>query len=205
MSYAEVETNDQEKFEVRDLREKGRFIMDDKFLNGYARFLKIYALGVYSSLCRYANKEQKCWPSIKRITKELNIGRNKVIDSIKYLEFWKIIKKKRVGLHCTNRYFLLKKDVWKTINEESLKEFSEVYHINFRSLQNKLQEFTTRISIVRKHNSNETQEKGGLSPKKKPYFLGKPMWRDENGKWFVIYGQNDFREFAGNESEIAWK
>ncbi len=201
-----MENNNQEKFEVRDLRDKSKFVIDDKFLNGYARFLGVYCVGTYSSLCRYANKEQKCWPSEKRIAKELSIGKNKVIDSIKYLEFWQIIRKQRVGKQATNRYFLLDKKCWKPLALPNLEEFSEVYRINFKSLQDKFQEFTTSISIVRKHNSNEIQKKGDfLLKEKKPYFWGKPMWKDKNGKWLVIHGQNDFREFAGKESEIEWK
>jgi hypothetical protein len=50
------------------------------------------------------------------------------------------------------------------------------------------------------------------SKKGKPYFDGKPIWKDENGKWFVIHGQDDFREFAGNYpenkklwEEVEWK
>jgi len=92
-----MNTNSQEKFEVRDLRDKNRFVVDDKFLNGYARFLGIYAIGVYNSLCRHANKNQSSWPSINKIAQELGIGRNKVIDGTKNLEFWQIVKKKRVG------------------------------------------------------------------------------------------------------------
>lgn len=141
-------------FEVRDLREKDRFIVDDKFLNGYARFLGIYAVGVYNSLCRHANREQKCWPSINRMAKELAIGRNKVIDSLKYLEFWQIIKKVRPAKKLTNRYILLSKRYWKPRNEETLKEFSEVYHINFTGLLDKLHELTTSTSIERKFKSS---------------------------------------------------
>ena len=125
-------------FEIRDLREKDRFVVDDKFLNGYARFLGVYAVGVYNSLCRHANKEQRCWPSIKKIAQELSIGRNKVFDSIKYLEFWQIIKKERLGKKLTNRYLLLSKRYWKPISESSLKDFGEVYHINFTSLLHQL-------------------------------------------------------------------
>lgn len=141
-------------FEVRDLREKDRFIVDDRFLNGYARFLGIYAVGVYNSLCRHADREQRCWPSINRMARELSICRNKVIDSIKYLEFWEIIKKERLGKKLTNRYLLLSKRYWKPKNEETLKEFSEVYHINLTSLLNKLHELTSSTSIVRKSKSN---------------------------------------------------
>jgi len=199
-----MNTNSQEKFEVRDLRDKNRFVVDDKFLNGYARFLGIYAIGVYNSLCRHANKNQSSWPSINKIAQELGIGRNKVIDGTKNLEFWQIVKKKRVGLKLTNRYLLLSKTSWKSLDENNLKEFSEVCHMNFRSLQDKLQKFTSSTSIVRKHNIKEIQKKGELSLEKKPHFWGKPIWEDENGKKFVIWDHNDFRPFVGKESEIDW-
>jgi len=193
-------------FEIRDLREKDRFVVDDKFLNGYARFLGIYAVGVYNSLCRHANRNQQCWPSVNRMAKELSICRNKVIDGLKYLEFWGIIKKERSGKKLTNRYLLLSKRYWKTKNEETLKEFSEVYHVNFTSLLDKLHELTTSTSIERKHNSNLLKKKGDFFDKKiRPYFWGKPMWKDRNGKWWVIHGQNDFREYAGKEAQIEWK
>jgi len=193
--------NYQTNFEVRDLREKDRFIVDDKFLNGYARFLGIYAVGVYNSLCRHANRDQRCWPSINRMAKELAISRNKVIDSIKYLEFWQIVKKERLAKKLTNRYLLLSKRYWKPRNKETLKEFSEVYHINFTSLLDKLNELTSSTSIVRKHKSKLFKNKGNV----RPYFWGKPMWKDKNGKWWVIHGQNDFREFAGKEADIEWE
>jgi len=154
-----MKTNNHKNFVVRDLRGKERFVVDNKFLDNYARFVGVYAVGVYSSLCRHANKQQKMWPSIKKLCEELNVGKNKIIESIKYLEFWNIIVKKRIGLKCTNRYFLIKKTDWKIINENTLWDFSKVYNINFRSLPHKLQEFTTRSSIVRKHNSKETHSK----------------------------------------------
>lgn len=209
--------NDQEKFEVRDLRERNRYVVDIKFLNGYARFLGIYAVGVYDSLCRHANKEQKCWPSIPKISEELDICRNKVIESIKYLEFWQIIKKRRIGKQATNRYFLLDKKHWKLLNEENLKQFSEVYHINFKGLQEKLQEFITSTSIVRKHNSKEIQKKGKLSFKEladnykngcknyKPFFRGNPMrWLKDRKRW-EVFEHGEWLEFGTGESEIEWR
>lgn len=40
----------------------------------------------------------------------------------------------------------------------------------------------------------------------KPFFWDKPMWqRPEDGKLFVIWGKDDFREFMEKESEIEWK
>ncbi len=210
----------QENFEVRDLRDKEWFVMDDKFLNGYARFLGVYAVGVYVSLCRHADKQQKTYPAEKTIAEKLGIGKNSVVDSIKYLEFWKIIRKKRIGLKCTNRYFLLKKSGWRPISEESLKEFSEVCHVNFKGLQDKLQKFATRTSIVRKHNSNETQKKGDFSAENnstiletykrgdashKPFYMGNPMrWVRDKRKWYVIE-KGQWLEYADRENKIEWK
>jgi len=151
----------EKKFDVRDLRKKDKFVVDDQFLNGYAKFVGIYAVGVYSSLCRHANKKQKCWPSIEKIKQELDIGRNSIIQAIKRLSFWNIIKKIRVGKKLTNRYYLVDKSEWKSISEVCLREYSEVCEINFLSLRDKLHGFATQTSIVRKHNSKETQKKGG--------------------------------------------
>lgn len=141
-----------EQFEIRDLREKSKFIIDDKFLNGYARFIGIYAVGVYSSLCRHANKEQKCWPSVDRISEELDISRPKIFESIKYLEFWQIIIKKRVGKTCNNRYYLIDKKYWKPISEVNLINFTEVNRIDIRGKRHLLHQLTTLTS-----NSKETQ------------------------------------------------
>lgn len=204
------------QFEVRDLRERNKFVVDDKFLNGYARFLGIYCVGVYNSLCRHANKEQKCWPSIRKMSKELDICRNMIIKSIKYLEFWHIIKKQRIGKTAANRYLLLDKKRWKPLNEDNLKEFSEVHHINFTGLHDKLQEFTTSTSIVRKHKNKETQKKEEVFFKDKieaykkgkrwgqrPYFWDNQV-RWAHNKWWVIENK-EWKEFAGKESEIEWK
>lgn len=213
-----INDNGDEEFEVRDLRDKNWFILDNEFLNGYAKFIGIYAVGVYSSLSRHAGIKQKAYPSQKLIAEELDIGRNKIIEGIQYLEFWQIIKKVRVGLHCTNRYFLLKKSEWKPINDETLKEFSDVCHINFRDLQDKLQKFTTRTSKVSKHKSNNTQfkeesfsskeladeYKNGIR-KHKPFYQGNQMrWVEGERKWYVII-HGDWLEFADKETAIEWR
>jgi len=149
----------EEQFDVRDLRQKEQYITDDLFLNGYARFLEIYAVGVYGSLCRHSNKEQKCWPSIQKIAEELGCGKNSIINAIKRLEFWNIISKQRVGKKINNRYLLFHKKHWKPVSEVCLKEYSEVCDIKFKSLSDKLHKFTTQTSIVRSYNIKETHSK----------------------------------------------
>lgn len=150
---------EESQFEIRDLRDKSKFVMDDKFLNGYARFVKVHAVGVYSSLCRHANKEQSSWPSIKTIDKELNIGRATVIRSIKRLEFWKIIKKERVGKRCNNRYYLIDKKYWKPISEVSVRYFTEVSGWDFSSIRVILQGYLCDTSNSKETHSKETHSK----------------------------------------------
>ncbi len=154
-------------FEVRDRRIKEKFDVDDKFLNGYARFLGIYSVGVYCSLARHVDKKQACFPSVNKIAEELGIGRNSVIESIKRLEFWNIIHKDRIGKKATNRYYLLDKKDWKPISEVLVKDYGEVCGINFRGLRDKLHVFATQTSIVRSTHSKVTQSKeGNKFPKK---------------------------------------
>lgn len=100
------------KFEVRDKRAKERFYLDDLYLNGYAKLCGIYATGVYLSLCRHSNLEQKCWPSIRKIAEELAVSEKQVGRAIKILESYKIISKERIGKKATNRYWLLNKSEW---------------------------------------------------------------------------------------------
>ncbi len=158
---------EEKQFEVRDLRDKSKFVTDDKFLNGYARFVGIYAVGVYASLCRHANKGQKSWPSIKKICEELgDISRPKVIEAVKYLEFWKIVKKERVGKMSNNRYYLIDKKYWKSISEVNVVNFTEVNKIDFRGKQRLLQRLTTLTS-----NSKETQKKGNTIERKREFFI----------------------------------
>ena len=142
---------EEKQFEIRDQRDRGWYWSNNEFLNGYVKFVGVYANGVYNSLCRHANKKQKSWPSIEMICEELGIGKNSVIESIKRLEFWQIITKIRVGKMCNNRYILNNKKEWKPINEVYLKEFSEVCHINFKCLSDKLHRFIRQTS-----NSNKT-------------------------------------------------
>jgi len=113
-------------FEVRDMRHKEKFQIDDLYLNGYAKKCGIYATGVYVSLCRHADsKTQECWPSIKRIAEELNIGTTAVKGAIKVLEENHIILRKRMGKKLNNRYILLDKSEWRGA---SITESPHVHH-----------------------------------------------------------------------------
>jgi len=102
------------KFEIRDLRVKGRFSIDDIFIDIFAKLCGIYATGVYVSLCRHSNKGQFCWPSKKTLATELKISEKQVGRALNILESHKIIIKERLGKKLNNRYTLLDKSEWTT-------------------------------------------------------------------------------------------
>lgn len=201
-----MKQENQEKFEVRDLRQKEQYITDDKFLNGYARFLGIYSVGVYGSLCRHANKQQRSWPSIKKMCEELDIGRNSVLTAIKRMEFWQIIKKYHVGKMANNRYDLIIKSSWLPINEENIRRYSEVCHINLTSLQDKLQKFATRTSNIKETHNKELKERRDSSYKKlKPFYQNMPMVNSKGKKWCIPKDNSPWLEFVGKEKDIEWR
>lgn len=99
-------------FEVRDLRKTGKFVLDDLYLNGYAKKCGVYATVVYISLCRHADKEQKCFPSISTIAQEHGISSRQVSRSLNVLEEHNIIRRERVGKKANNRYYLVDISEW---------------------------------------------------------------------------------------------
>ena len=102
---------------IRDLREKF-FQVNDEYLNGYAKLCGINATGVYLSMCRHANKAQKCFPSKKLIAEELAISERSVYTAINKLNEWNIILieeqgRKKDGSFKVKLYTLLDKKCWK--------------------------------------------------------------------------------------------
>lgn len=91
-------------------------MIDDKYLNGYAKLCGWKATLVYISLCRHANRDQFCFPSIKLIAKELSISEKSVQRGIEDLKKWNIVDVKKEkwknGLWKNNSYILLDKSVW---------------------------------------------------------------------------------------------
>lgn len=102
---------------IRDHRQKTMFRMDDAFVDEYARFCGVRALAVYACLCRHANREQECFPSITTIAKKLGTSRYTVMRGIQTLIDWNIITKERSRrankTWLNNVYTLLDKSVWR--------------------------------------------------------------------------------------------
>ena len=109
----------EEKIVCRDTRRKQVFVVDDEYLNGYARLCGATATLVYISLCRHANKEQEAWPSMGLIMEEYNFGsKHTVIRAIERLEEWGIVqvirsKDEKTQRQKPNVYVLVDKCQWK--------------------------------------------------------------------------------------------
>lgn len=108
----------QSLFKGRDKRKKGWFWMDNEYLNEYGRYFGAIGTAIYVSLCRHADVEtQKCFPAIKTIAEENNIGERTVKQYIKELAKYKLIlieKERNTSTQewLNNTYTLLDKNEW---------------------------------------------------------------------------------------------
>jgi hypothetical protein len=105
---------DLKKMEIRD--ERGHFTMvNDAFIDDYARHVGIYAAMIYVVMCRHANISRDCWPSGDLIGDKLGISPSSVKRGISTLESYKIIIVNRTR-GCHNVYRLLDKSKWKKVS-----------------------------------------------------------------------------------------
>lgn len=111
-----------DRFEVRDLRVKTRFAIDNEFYDEFTPILGTTISMVYVALVRHANKDQKTWPSQSRIARQLGVNRQWVGVCLQILQMFQLIKSVRLGKMCTNRYYLIDQKAWRRDYENMLKE-----------------------------------------------------------------------------------
>ena len=104
-------------FKVRDLRHKEKFVIDDLYLNGYAKRCGVNATLVYISLCRFANYHtQEAFPSEETIGEQHGISARTVRRGVKVLRNFNIIAIDRQrgsqGRMLSNIYILLDRSQW---------------------------------------------------------------------------------------------
>lgn len=111
----------EKQFEVRDRRSRDKFFIDDSFIDGgYSKECGQAATLVYFSLCRHANTDQRCWPSLTRIMDQHGMSKSTVLRAIRTLEAWNIIavvrkKDPKTKRQMTNVYDLLNESEWKKV------------------------------------------------------------------------------------------
>jgi hypothetical protein len=100
-------------FEKRDVYTTDHFVMDDAYIDHYAKVCGVYASCVYMGLCRYADRaSQSCSPSISLIARKLNISTRQVIRVLKILEAYNIIRIERTAGE-VNKYWLNDRKHWR--------------------------------------------------------------------------------------------
>lgn len=102
--------------EIRDIRTKEKYSIDDAYLNGFARLLKPTATAIYNSLCRHADLNQSSFPSLKLLSEQHGISVKSAQRAIKKLREHNIIAYEQVrsksGKWLRNKYYLLDKKNW---------------------------------------------------------------------------------------------
>lgn len=103
------------QYKVRDKRRREYFTIDNEYLNGLGKYMGLGAIGVYVSLCRHADNEQKCFPAQATIANELGVSEATVKRYLRVLRKHNVIdvqrvKKGRKWAH--NVYYLLDKSEW---------------------------------------------------------------------------------------------
>jgi DNA-binding transcriptional ArsR family regulator len=107
-----IKRKNSEPMEIRDAREKEFFIIDDAYLNGFAKVCGIQATATYMALCRHVGKDQTCFPSIDLMASRLGMSKRSVVHGLKELEEHRIIKVSRLK-GSPNIYTLLNKRNWR--------------------------------------------------------------------------------------------
>lgn len=102
---------------IIDKRNKQYFMVDDAYLNGYAKHLGPLISMVYISLCRHVGfQNQLAFPSQELIASEIGAKKRSVINAIASLKKWNMIEVERDRSRnhgwARNNYYLLDKSVW---------------------------------------------------------------------------------------------
>lgn len=120
---------EESKIKIRDLRSKEKFFIDDVFYDdGYMGELTSTPSSVYTALCRYADRKQECFPSIRKIAKKLKLSGRQVIRALKRLGTLGLIKTvKRQGK--VNVYILLDKKQWEKLKTSDMGVTSDTHVI----------------------------------------------------------------------------
>lgn len=118
------------KFERQNKTESGKNMMEGNFfriyndyVTHYARYLSVVATAVYTSLCKHADINGKCWPSMDLIAEQHGIERHAVGKAIKKLEEWNMINTgksydRKLKRRKNNTYILVPRKFWKDLPVE---------------------------------------------------------------------------------------
>lgn len=102
------------KSEIRDLRNGGWYWISRQIVNQYGKILRASGLAVYNVLASFANSNtQTCFPTQRSIAEHLGLSIRTVNRKIRLLKDFRLIKVKNIRGRCF--YTLLKVDTPKEI------------------------------------------------------------------------------------------
>lgn len=100
--------------EVRDIRRQNWLWMSNAIIDKFGEHIGAYGIATYAVLCRYANADGVCWPSIRTIAKMLDCSPTTVQKTLDALEKSGLIRVENRtledGRKTSNRYYLLPVD-----------------------------------------------------------------------------------------------
>lgn len=178
-------------FKVRDLRQKEKFVVDDVYLNGYAKVFGPTVSAIYISLCRHANKDQEAWPSEKKLAEEWNFSIRTSMRAIKKLKMGNLIDIEQVrtekGKWLNNTYILLDKSEWKSPEDIG------VIRLPVGQIATKREDISV---LLRKHKEKETHTISNASVAETKDEINPliELFKDVNPSYERLFGNKTERE-----------
>ena len=196
-------------FEVRDRRAKERFMIDDEYLNGWAKKCKAHATAVYMSLCLHGNVDQYCWPSIKKIGEEHSMSPRQVRYALDTLKKYHLIEVERLGKKLNNRYWLVDKSEWSNGQDMPLTTAPYATHplhhmplhskdTQYKDTQYKVFFSDDKKTMMQKYNENESYQEPAINTDTGE-LEGKIEKQNQNAAWseFITYWKSACKKMIG--------
>lgn len=105
-----------QKYKTREYKAKGRFFLDNQFVDQQLASMPSVAAKVYLVLCRMVDKDQHCYPGTALLAKKTGLSRQGVFNAAKELEDRRLIlvdrAKKTSKENEVNHYHLIDRSVW---------------------------------------------------------------------------------------------
>ena len=197
-----------EKNEVRDLRDGEWYWIDKKILSLYGQRLKPSGIAVYNALASFANSEtQACFPTQKAIAKLIGSSARTVIRKIRQLRELGLVRVEKKRGSCL--YYLLEPKVTKETPGCDKKNTSEV--TRGRINNNYLTRIINNINIGDKKFSKTNLSLKSFRPKTREELLALDLARalnDPRGFSFYLsyakkYPESLLRQVLGEVKEVA--
>jgi len=162
-NFSSIQMNENSKSNDNS-KNKGWFRIYNVLFDKYAQILGVYAVGVYMYILRCTNNELGlAWPSINTMSEKLCMSKNKVIESIKYLMFWNMVRKIITPRNKSNKYKKVNINEWKTLSVVHVEEYrkfkSEVHSVKSCSSPQGVQVVHEEESIKTKKIKTNYKEK----------------------------------------------